>query len=530
MSVGQLVAAAVSAHASGSSAIRLSNSIAREQEGVERIKARPAPLPPLSVANELLEAYFNGPHVVLPFIQRREIYDQLGALYSIPSFSQRDLTHRIAVFLVNMVFAVGAIDLRTKTTLSSTPVDFYITAMKEVEVLSECKPTAQAQGTLLILTFGRQNGVGVGNLWDLARQAVRICVQAGFHRAPNVPLDPLVEQTQRRIFWSAYCSDRHHSSTWGRPLAIADEDITVEPPWDLNDDDIAAGRLSQLGSSEATVLVRHIDLRKISSAAQTMLFANRESSSRLSVETEGIVRRLLNQLDSWRSTCALIVTPVNSFETIDFVDINYHRERMRISSAVITPLEAQPPNIHEAFYAWSCLESATHILDCYSRLQQSGALVVNWTYIRDVLQSGFLILFSGLQFVRIRTPEEENQRHGKINSIRQAISSCRNTLENISQQWRTVVPHRIAFVKLSDEVNKALDAEEATDARLAQSASSNTVTDFANATLDVFDPSFDLATEDIFGLSHVEMNDVFGIQIPSIDWSLSPNPLGEGFG
>lgn len=56
---------------------------------------------------------------------------------------------------------------------------------------------------------------------------MRICVQLGYHQAPSKPLDPVTEQRHRRLFWCCYVQERFAACGLGRPIAIADSDITV---------------------------------------------------------------------------------------------------------------------------------------------------------------------------------------------------------------------------------------------------------------------------------------------------------------
>lgn len=56
---------------------------------------------------------------------------------------------------------------------------------------------------------------------------MRICVQLGYHKARSKPLDPVTEQRRRRLFWCCYVQERFAACGLGRPIAIADSDITV---------------------------------------------------------------------------------------------------------------------------------------------------------------------------------------------------------------------------------------------------------------------------------------------------------------
>lgn len=67
-----------------------------------------------------------------------------------------------------------------------------------------------------------------GNMWDLTRVAMRICIENKYHKKCSPKLGILEDQLRRRAFWTCYICDRHSSSMLGRPLAIEDDDIEVE--------------------------------------------------------------------------------------------------------------------------------------------------------------------------------------------------------------------------------------------------------------------------------------------------------------
>jgi hypothetical protein len=66
------------------------------------------------------------------------------------------------------------------------------------------------------------------------------------------------DEMTKRAFWSLYNLDRLIASTLGRPLGIADEDITVSLPRELNDDGTETP-----GTSSMTIPIQVIKLRRI---------------------------------------------------------------------------------------------------------------------------------------------------------------------------------------------------------------------------------------------------------------------------
>lgn len=58
---------------------------------------------------------------------------------------------------------------------------------------------------------------------------MRICVRQGYHRKPAHPEASLImEEERRRLFWCCYVQERFAACHLGRPVAIAEREITVE--------------------------------------------------------------------------------------------------------------------------------------------------------------------------------------------------------------------------------------------------------------------------------------------------------------
>ena len=170
---------------------------------------------------------FNGPHVVLPFMRRSEVYSQLERVYTDTSSTDKQ-AKRNDKFQLNMIFATGSIHLGDKDISHPPPRDYQCTAMEEIDVFADLPGDQQIQNTLLLLLFLTQNDVGIGSHWDLSRQAIRICVENGYHKASASVSNPADEQMRRRLFWCSYVSERHQSYILGRPYVLHEDDITIE--------------------------------------------------------------------------------------------------------------------------------------------------------------------------------------------------------------------------------------------------------------------------------------------------------------
>ena len=86
---------------------------------------------------------------------------------------------------------------------------------------------------------------------------MRLATSLGLHKSrPSANL--VEEEMAKRAFWSLYNLDRLIAVTLGRPLGLADDDITVDLPREFNDDWTEAP-----GASSTTIPLQVVRLRRI---------------------------------------------------------------------------------------------------------------------------------------------------------------------------------------------------------------------------------------------------------------------------
>src|ERR1700748_1162041 len=102
----------------------------------------------------------------------------------------------------------------------------------------------------------------------------------------------------------------------------------TQPPLEISDDDLETGMIGHSTTrSEVTVLIRQIRLRKLTSKARAELYASRKDPSRTFQDKEEAACRLNDELERWRASSTLVAYPMNSYESIEYLEINFHRER-----------------------------------------------------------------------------------------------------------------------------------------------------------------------------------------------------------
>ena len=201
---------------------------------------------------------------------------------------------------------------------------------------------------------------------------------------------------------------------------------------------------------------------------------------------------------------------------------------MRIFLGLVIPVGMETPNaavnIHFLRY---CLESASEVVTCYQQLIRRDVLVTHWTFVQDILRSGFIILYCGIQILRglhTHTNEELGPIDSEILPMVNAIDTTRDILLEISRRWKTVTTHRVAFEQLSEQVKGII--QKSTQSRQqvlseimphGDTALPDLGADF-QWDFDLFNTNLDLPQVEGFGLSDMELNTVFGIDVNGMNW------------
>ncbi|KAJ3546092.1 hypothetical protein NM208_g2186 [Fusarium decemcellulare] len=407
-------------------------------------------LPPRDVAEQLFSSYFGGLHLLHPFLHRPSLLRELNQAYT-----QQETLSASAYFRIHMVFAIGSVSLVRERLHNVSPVDYYASAMQHFDKASGLSSLEHIQALLLILLFSLQNDVGIGSKWDLARVAMRICIENNFHKKAVKRCDLMTEQMQRRVFWACYISDRHSSSVLNVPMAIQDEDITAEFPIDADDDLIESGNIdAQLlrGMSEVSAQLRQIRLRKITSMIGTRLY--RTTANRSHCDLRNTVDGILHNLQMWHDEFPVLAEPRNIYEHVHWRDLNYYRERLKCFRLLML---ARKDRSDEGCLK-NCYEAAAQVALLYQSIRTSDKLIMNWTCVHDMMSAGFTNLYCGI--IQRDSAREEGFVSWGIRAldIRYTTGVILDTLSYIAEKWPPVENHAHVFRTLACRVDTSMMA------------------------------------------------------------------------
>lgn len=291
----------------------------------------------------------------------------------------------------------------------------------------------------------------------------------------------------------------------------------------MDDDELKAGLIiSPNGYSEVTILIRHSRLRLIGERARLALYGP-DASARTWMEKVSRAQAFLDELETLQLSSRLTPYPKNFYETREYFQINFHRERARISLGVTLLLSSDTPNpATKVSFLLISLKSASEMVMCYRTSMQCGFLVMNWTLVQDILRSGFTILYCGVQLlreIRLHPNAEAQPSNLDIPTLLEAINASCEMLAEISTRWETVKPHHVAFSRISEQVKSLLQrgAQQPNQQMSSSTVAGPSTLEGASSTehdLDVFSTDLDLPQISDFGLSDAELSTIFGM-----DWS-----------
>ncbi|OKL62007.1 hypothetical protein UA08_02703 [Talaromyces atroroseus] len=245
--------------------------------------------------SHLLEFYFAHSHTLYPIVPQQELTNVLWRLYANPSDALGDSP--LWRFRIWMVLAIGSTAYSSVSLLDeSESVQLFNKAMVHFEAAMGCGDLAALEVLMLQVSYSFFNKIGP-NTWILIGMAARIATGMGLHSADQYKsLAVDIIEHQKRLFFSLYMMDRVVSLALGRPFAIQDDDITVEPFADADDENIRPDGIipsTKLEPSTMAIPLHILALRTIASEIGSRVHSvkNREPVLRVLAEASSMAIR-----------------------------------------------------------------------------------------------------------------------------------------------------------------------------------------------------------------------------------------------
>ncbi|KAJ5784251.1 uncharacterized protein N7503_009463 [Penicillium pulvis] len=362
--------------------------------------ARPSAAPRVLRLSSLEEAarvtgqYFDSMGYQYPFMSRPEFMNHLRHIYSgdVPSPEVHNTYH----IIIAISLLIGSAD-------PTEAAEFYHASQETLPAAlqNEDLPAMRALLGLALYTMFATSGPSI---WHVLGAAMRLAISLGLHKARSYE-SVAEEEMAKRAFWSLYNLDRLIASTLGRPLGIADDDISVNLPRELNDDGTEAP-----GASPMTIPLQVIRLRRIFSRIYRYLYSSlpRPSSSEIGAAL-GQFRR---EVDEWRMSAP--VYPSALLYSTSYYDYLYYTTLL----LMYRPSPRNPtPDVNSIV---SCGDSSIQVIRSYWDSFSVGKLKWIWLTLSQVYFAGITILWCLEQNARCLrecrptpwNPDEQMMRRG----------------------------------------------------------------------------------------------------------------------
>ncbi|KAJ5786553.1 uncharacterized protein N7503_011765 [Penicillium pulvis] len=277
----------------------------------------------------ILEFYFAHSHTLYPMIRKGEFEAVLWGTYADPldPLAQSPLWQ----FRIWMVLAIGSTTYCSVSLMDETEsVQFFNKAMTYFESAMGCGDLAGLEVLMLQVSYSFFNKIGP-NTWFLVGVAARMATGMGLHTAEvyqSLAVD--AAEQQKRIFFCLYMMDRVVSLALGRPFAIQDDDITVEPFSDVDDENIKPDGITStinLEPSTMAVPLHILALRRIASDIGTQVHSPKFSRQQSPEAREETLQSLHKRLLDWRRSMPFPLPDLQSkvpHLCTSWFDLNYY--------------------------------------------------------------------------------------------------------------------------------------------------------------------------------------------------------------
>ena len=353
--------------------------------------ARPVPKAPrilwlssLEETERIVNRYFDSMGYQYPFLYRSEFMTHVRRIWT--GWTPPPEVHNLYHITIAIALLIGAPD-------GNQPADFYRVSQETLPMALQNEDLAAVKALLSLALYTMFATTGP-SVWHVLGSAMRLATSLGLHKSR--PAASLIEEEMaKRVFWSLYNLDRLIAVTLGRPLGIADEDITVGLPREFNDD-----WTETPGTSSITIPLQVMRLRRIFSRIYrycrvilwtvlelpllTRLVYNNQPPPPPK-EVSNVLGHFREELDQWRMS-APVFPPALLYST-SYYDYLYYTTLLLMYRPSPRNPNPDPTSIV------SCGDSSIQVIRSYWDSYSVGKLKWIWLTLSQVYFAGITILW-----------------------------------------------------------------------------------------------------------------------------------------
>ncbi|KAF7595047.1 hypothetical protein BBP40_007450 [Aspergillus hancockii] len=411
---------------------------------MEELLSKSADPPNDEMGSRIMNTYLTRLHTRYPFLDRQELWHLHEARWRLAKTKREELSkaEKFGIFQLYIAYAIGATFLQLSERYSYIPPErFYMTALQQVSAMCEARSIDNIKAMTLLVVYHLRSASSQG-VWYMIGLAMRTAIDLGLHRKANeVNLDPFTAQLRRRLFWTVYYLERVVSMSLGRPFSIADRNIDLPLPLDVDDDVRDPALLNATQPTNRTTTMTFalylIQIRRIDSKVQHKIY--RADRPLRSIRSK--MDRLFLELEEWKQSALLRL----SGSDFDYGMLHYNRALRLLIQPFLPSLPLSDPYYH------ICLRAAGDICQTHKRLHQTLEYGHSFLAVQTVFMAGITLLYA------LWTHTSEVWSVQMSNDIR----ACSTVLFVMGERASWVKKYRDAFELL---VNTAMEKLEGSDA------------------------------------------------------------------
>ncbi|KAB8209559.1 fungal-specific transcription factor domain-containing protein [Aspergillus parasiticus] len=479
----------------------------------EQGKAAP---PDDTLGRQLLDAYFINMHTRQPFINCAEILQLHSRRYDAPGTGQLE---QYGMFKLFMVYAIGAAMLQqlTEQYESTTPSAYFATAMQFDNALRDSLSITGIEGRVLMVIYELRSSSS-SSLWYNIGMAMRICIDLGMHRESHYrTLEPLEAQLRRRLFWSVYVIERHVSWSLGRPFSIAEDEIDVQIPLDIDDptsryvgvehamDDVSSDIAHGTNIPTIRRFIATVHLQRIMSRLHTKIYRVDRNLPDLIPE----ISPLLASLEEYKRSLPPLQPDDN-----DFIRMHWNNCVRALLQPFLSILDPEDELIR------TCLHASGQMCQLFKRSQQNGLSGYSFLLANSVYIAGLTMcfcLFRSPQLWRMSVANDLRACSSAIFAMAERKSSFRKYRDDLEN----MINRAMAFVDEASSHNLCISNQ------LATGVEGSSGSHFANLENSKDPVASTLGLQSAAILEAQEQEASFNTQNPFADMSLEDFWTGE---
>lgn len=225
---------------------RLEHSLGSETSGDEALGAEfKLILPSKQEALQLIYTTWNKACVLFRFYHRPSLLEEVDLLYSLDPSHYTGRQQKFLPFMYSLL-ACGSLFLKnsnstdkSNSTLEDDGFNYFLEARRLIDVTNVADlPSIQ---TIVMMILYLQCSARLSTCYSYIGIALRSALKEGLHRNLSIfqtkrKLDPIEEDTRKRLFFTIYKMDIYINSLLGLPRSMSEDEFDQEFPIELDDE------------------------------------------------------------------------------------------------------------------------------------------------------------------------------------------------------------------------------------------------------------------------------------------------------